>query len=139
MPLHRVRVPMRWGDMDAYQHVNNVAFLGYLEEARIDLLFRVGADAGVAALREGLVVARHEIDYLAPLVWHPRGIDVEVGVATVGGGSFEVAYRVHDDATTYARARSTLVAYDLAAGRPRRLSPAERAFVEAHRTEPETP
>ena len=114
--------------MDAYQHVNNVAYLGYLEEARIDLLFRLGAEQGLAALREGLIVARHEIDYRAPLVWHPRGIDVEVWVERVGGSSFVVAYRVHDDATTYAEARSTLVSYDLAEGRQRRLSASEREF-----------
>ncbi|RKS73798.1 acyl-CoA thioester hydrolase [Motilibacter peucedani] len=119
---------MRWGDMDAYQHVNNVAYLGYLEEARIDLLFRLGAERGLAALRDGLVVARHEIDYLAPLVWHPRGIDVEVWVEKVGGSSFTVGYRVHDDGRTYARARSTLVSYDLAADRQRRLTADERAF-----------
>ena len=122
---------MRWGDMDAYQHVNNVAYLGYLEEARIDLIFRLGAERGLAALREGLIVARHEIDYLAPLVWHPRGIDVEVWVERIGGSSFVVAYRVHDDSTTYATAQSTLVAYDLAAQRQRRLSPAERGFFQA--------
>ena len=32
-------VPMRWSDMDAYQHINNVAFLGYFEMARVDLFF----------------------------------------------------------------------------------------------------
>lgn len=127
---------MRWGDMDAYQHVNNVAYLGYLEEARIDLLFRLGAGQGVAALRDGLIVARHEIDYLAPLVWHPRGIDVEVWVERVGGSSFVVAYRVHDDSTTYARARSTLVAYDLGVQRQRRLGPQEREFLGSFMDEP---
>ena len=30
-----VQVPPRWGDMDAYGHVNNVAILSLLEEARI--------------------------------------------------------------------------------------------------------
>ena len=114
--------------MDAYQHVNNVAYLGYLEEARIDLLFRLGAEQGLAALREGLIVARHEIDYRAPLVWHPRGIDVEVWVDKVGATSFVVAYCVHDDETTYAEARSTLVAYDLGEGRQRRLTALEREF-----------
>jgi acyl-CoA thioester hydrolase len=76
-------------------------------------------------------VARHEIDYLAPLVWHPRGIDVEVWVAALGGASIDVAYVVRDEERTYARARSTLVAYDFATGRPRRLTPDERAFLGA--------
>ena len=127
---------MRWGDMDAYQHVNNVAYLGYLEEARIDLLFRLGAERGLVALRDGLVVARHEIDYRAPLVWHPRGIDVEVWVERVGGASFELAYVVQDAESVYARARSTLVAFDLAAGRARRLTPQEREFLRRFADEP---
>ncbi|MFE4477710.1 acyl-CoA thioesterase, partial [Kitasatospora sp. NPDC056789] len=37
---HIYRCPLRWADMDAYGHVNNVVFLRYLEEARIDFLFR---------------------------------------------------------------------------------------------------
>ena len=35
-PAHVYRCPLRWSDMDAYGHVNNVRFLTYLEEARID-------------------------------------------------------------------------------------------------------
>ena len=31
----RVQVPMRWGDMDAYGHVNNVKYIEYAQEARI--------------------------------------------------------------------------------------------------------
>ncbi|NHC45166.1 acyl-CoA thioesterase [Motilibacter aurantiacus] len=130
MPRHRVRVPMRWGDMDAFQHVNNVAYLGYLEEARVDMLFVLGEESGVAALRDGVVVARHEIDYVSPLVWHPRGIDIDVWVERVGGASFELAYVVQDEDRVYARARSTLVAFDLAAGRARRLTAEERTFLE---------
>src|SRR4051794_23296230 len=129
MPRHRVRVPMRWSDMDAFQHVNNVAYLGYLEEARVDMLFVRGAESGVAALRDGVVVARHEIDYVAPLVWHPRGIDIEVWVEAIGGASFELAYVVHDEDKVYSRARSTMVAFDMAVQRARRLTEEERAFL----------
>ena len=32
-----VHVPARWGDMDAYGHVNNVAILSVMEEARVAL------------------------------------------------------------------------------------------------------
>ncbi|MGX1474786.1 UNVERIFIED_CONTAM: acyl-CoA thioesterase FadM [Streptomyces canus] len=41
---HIYRCPLRWADMDAYGHVNNVVFLRYLEEARIDFLFRPEKD-----------------------------------------------------------------------------------------------
>ncbi|MDE2566900.1 MAG: acyl-CoA thioesterase, partial [Burkholderiales bacterium] len=36
-------VPLRWGDMDAMGHVNNTLYFRYLEIARLDWLFQVGA------------------------------------------------------------------------------------------------
>ena len=55
---HRYRCSMRWSDMDAYGHVNNVVYLTYLEEARVDMLFALGSDHGDKALAEGVLVAR---------------------------------------------------------------------------------
>ena len=28
-------VPVRWGDMDAFNHVNNAVYMRYLEESRL--------------------------------------------------------------------------------------------------------
>ena len=39
MARHVVELKPRWADMDAYGHVNNVTWLEYLQEARIDLFF----------------------------------------------------------------------------------------------------
>ena len=127
---------MRWSDMDAYGHVNNVVFLTYLEEARVDMLFGLGADLGAKALADGVLVARHEIDYKQPLVFHPRGVDIEMRVSAIKGASFEIRYEVRDEATVFAHAASVLVAYDLEAGRPRRLSDEERGFLQRY-TEPQ--
>ena len=126
---HRFHCPMRWGDMDAYGHVNNVVYLSYLEEARVDMLFTLGAEMGVKALSEGILVARHQIDYKRPLVYHPRGVDIDLWVGTVKPASFEIDYEVHDDHTLFATASSVLVPYDLAAARPRRITPEERTFL----------
>ena len=38
MSRHVYRCPLRWGDMDAQGHVNNAAYLDYLQEARVDFL-----------------------------------------------------------------------------------------------------
>jgi acyl-CoA thioester hydrolase len=129
---HRFRCAMRWGDMDAYGHVNNVVYLSYLEEARVDMLFTQGAEMGVKALSEGVLVARHEIAYKRPLVYHPRGVDIELWVGEVKAASFEIRYEVHDEDVIFATAASLLVPYDLAAGRPRRITPEERAFLERY-------
>ena len=115
--------------MDAYGHVNNVVYLAYLEDARVDMLFSLGSEMGARALSDGVLVARHEIDYLRPLVYHPRGVDIDLWVAAIKGASFEISYEVHDDETLFARAPSVLGPYDLAAERPRRISPEERAFL----------
>jgi acyl-CoA thioester hydrolase len=120
---------MRWSDMDAYQHVNNVVYLAYLEEARVDMLFHAAKQMGISALEEGLVVARHEIDYKRPLVYHPDGVDIDVWVTGIGAAHFTLGYVVHDADTIFARAASTLVPFDLAAHRPRRVSEEERSFL----------
>lgn len=132
MTRHTFQCPTRWSDMDAYGHVNNVVFLTYLEEARVDMLFVLGAELGTRALADGVLVARHEIEYKAPLVFHPRGVSIEMWVSEVKGASFEIRYEVRDESTVFATAASTLVAYDLPKDRPRRLSPEERTFLTAY-------
>ena len=124
--------PLRWSDMDAYGHVNNVVYLTYLEEARVDMLFALSAEYGGKALSEGVLVAHHEIDYKRPLVYHPRGVDIDLWVGAIKGASFEIRYEVHDETTVFARAASVLVPYDLEKERPRRVSPEERAFLEQY-------
>jgi acyl-CoA thioester hydrolase len=118
--------------MDAYGHVNNVVYLTYLEESRVDMLFALSSEFGGRALSQGVLVAHHDIDYKRPLVYHPRGVDIELWVGYVKGASFEVRYEVHDETTVFARAASVIVPYDLDAERPRRVSADERAFLERY-------
>jgi len=118
--------------MDAYGHVNNVVFLTYLEESRVDMLFALDAEYGGKALAEGVLVAHHEIDYKRPLVYHPRGVDIEMWVGYIKGASFQIRYEVRDESTVFALAASVLVPYDLEAQRPRRVSAEERSFLEKY-------
>ena len=129
---HTFHCPMRWSDMDAYGHVNNVVYLTYLEEARVDMLFTLGAALGAKALSEGVLVARHEIDYRRPLVYHQGGVDIDLWSGALKGASFEIRYEVHDDQTVFAHAASVLVPFDLTEKRPRRVSPEERTFLERY-------
>lgn len=134
MARHIYACPLRWSDMDAFGHVNNVVFLRYLEEARIDFMFTRAAEAGAGEFAGGSVVARHEIDYKLPLVHRPTPVTIETWVTKIGGASVTVAYEVKDtdeDGTerVYVRASTVVVPYDLAAGRPRRISPVEREFL----------
>jgi acyl-CoA thioester hydrolase len=122
--------------MDAYGHVNNVPFLTYLEEARIDLLqdliARAQAEDGPRA--PGILVASTSISYLRPLVHRSTPVPIVIWVTKIGGAYFDLAYEVSDgDAVIYARATSRMVTYDFRTERPRRLRPHERAFLESYR------
>ena len=110
--------------MDAYGHVNNVVFLRYLEEARIDFLFRPEKD-----FQQGSVVARHEIDYKRQLVHRHEPVDIELWVTEIRAASFTLTYEVKDDDLVYVRASTVIVPFDFEAQRPRRLTGEERAFL----------
>jgi acyl-CoA thioester hydrolase len=127
---HVFSCQLRWSDMDAFGHVNNVVFLQYLQEARVDMLLNGAAETGAGMLAAGIVVVRQEIDYRKPLVFRLEPVHVECWISHLGTSSFTIAYRVRDAEDTYADAASVLVPYDLASGRPRRISSAERAVLE---------
>lgn len=129
---YHVDVPLRWSDMDAYGHVNNVQFLRLLEDARV-IGFQHWFGRDRSMLAEGVLVARHEIEYLAPLSFRTAPIVVAMWATSVSGASFDLGYEVRDTAegasTVYARAETTLVAYDFAVASPRRLRPDERSVL----------
>ncbi|MBT2493606.1 acyl-CoA thioesterase [Streptomyces sp. ISL-96] len=135
MSRHIYRCPLRWSDMDAFGHVNNVVFLRYLEEARIDFMFRLAPGDGSPSFAGGSVVARHEIDYKLPLVHRHEPVIIESWVTKIGAASLTIAYEVKDPAEAdtpervYVRASTVVVPYDLEAARPRRISAEEKSFL----------
>lgn len=129
--------------MDAFGHVNNVVFVRYLEEARIDLMFRLAEEAAAEetaagsaspaeSFKGGSVVARHEIDYLRPLVHRHTPVVVETWVTKINAASATLDYEIKDAEEVYARARTVIVPYDLERARPRRLTAAEKSFLEGY-------
>ncbi|HSK28035.1 MAG TPA: thioesterase family protein [Jiangellales bacterium] len=125
---HEFRCAVRFDDLDAYGHVNNVTFVEYLQEARVDWAHSYAT--GARGSHEGAVVVHQEIDYLKPVPFRTEPLVVAVWVTRIGTSSYEVAYEVTADGVTVARAASRLVAYDLAAHGPRELTPGERSALE---------
>lgn len=148
--LH-VPVSLRWSDLDAYGHVNNVAMLTLLEEARIEVFWRhpVSAedpsaprwptaviDAGPGAETSTLVAAQ-EIEYLRPLAYRRTPVTIEMWIGRLGGASLDISYEVREspsgeDGELFARAITTLVLVDSSTGAPRRIGTAERAAWEPY-------
>jgi acyl-CoA thioester hydrolase len=125
---HVYEFRVRFGDIDSQLHVNNVKFLGYLEDARLEMFHADPVRKGEEPVR-GMVISRHEIDYVRPLTGVIDPIRVETWVTEARAASFKLAYEVRDDEHVYARATSTIVAFDPQAGRLRRFTPYEREFI----------
>jgi acyl-CoA thioester hydrolase len=122
----------RWSDMDVFGHVNHASMVTLLEEARIPLLFHEAAGAGLTGFAAGMVVVSLSVDYHAPVV-ADREIRVEVNLRELKFASVTLGYTVHSgpseaDAVAVT-ARTVLAPYDVASGRPRRLTDPERAFL----------
>jgi acyl-CoA thioester hydrolase len=117
-------VHMRWSDMDAYRHINNSAYLQYLEQARVAMFFH-----RQESFSSGTVIARHEVDYLRPVVYHLEPLRVEVWIEQVRGAHFTVRYEVFDADLLVARAATRCVTFDFAIERPRRLTDEERDIL----------
>lgn len=119
---------LRWSDLDAYGHVNNARFLTLYEEARVAMMFVGAREAGVTSFEEGIVVSRHEVDYLRP-VDYGDPVRIELWVTDLKPSRFTVCYELFDGDLLASRARSVLVPYDLVRQRPRRLSEPEQSFL----------
>jgi acyl-CoA thioester hydrolase len=121
----------RWSDLDAYNHVNNVTWLEYLQEARVDMLFVHAPERGAEQLAEGVLVVRAEIDYKRTMTFRQEPYPIEMWVARIAGASFTIGYEIVDthesgSRTVYGVASTVLAPVDLATGRPRRLNEVER-------------
>jgi acyl-CoA thioester hydrolase len=131
---------MRWADLDQLGHVNNVVYVDYLQEARVDLLRAHGR--GPRALADGLVVVRHEVTYLKPLTYDFRPVSIECWVTDIRAATFTMAYEIFQDApagegpegdrVVYLRATTVLTPFVFAEERPRRITAEERAALEVH-------
>ncbi|MCA0218098.1 MAG: acyl-CoA thioesterase [Actinobacteria bacterium] len=144
--LH-VAIPLRWSDFDAYAHVNNAEMLRLLEEARIQAFWRPdeGSDGGavtaVLDARPGAetisLIARQEIEYLAPIPYMRAPIDIEMWIGRIGGASLEICYELFSPVgvtprVLFTRAATTLVMVTAATGKPQRIGDELRALWEPY-------
>ena len=130
---------MRWADLDMLGHVNNVTYVDYLQEARVDMLRVHGSHGhGQADLAEGVVVVRHEVTYLRPLLFNFEPVLIECWVTDIRAASFTMAYEIFRESRSrpgernvFARATTVLTPFVFAEERPRRITPEERDHARA--------
>ena len=125
--VHEETFPVRWGDQDAYGHVNNTVYFRFFEEARIRWFDRLTLTADGQG--EGPVIVTTAATFHQELV-HPATIRVEVRTGRAGNSSLENIYRVldADDGTLYASGSAKVVWIDHDTGRPTPLPDQLRAL-----------
>lgn len=144
-----VDLELRWGDQDAYGHVNNVAFARYLEETRVRVFWRgagpepTGMEGHFRGDEPGgpkMLVATQQIKFVDVLEYGDAAVRVELWIGKLGGSSLELHYELVDLAAAgrrvVAQAITTVVIVDGDTLRPQRLTPEGRASIEPWRDEP---
>jgi acyl-CoA thioester hydrolase len=115
------RVAMRWGEMDALGHMNNVSYFRYFEQARLSWFDALGINYSASA--EGPILGTINCKYVKPAIY-PLDIEVTTYIGQPGRSSFMMfheMYKAGDPATLYAEAHAVMVWIDIAQGKSRPL------------------
>lgn len=128
--VFRVRLPVRWSDLDAQGHVNNALFFDYLQDARLDFLVAGGV---TEMARSGVLAVSHAMEYRAPLNYTGEPVDVEIVLRERRHARFQVGYGIFQGDQLCALAGSTMVPFDLVTQRPRRFAPDEAEWFDRFR------
>ena len=126
--VHEKRIEIRWRDMDAFRHVNNAAYLTYLEECRDEWAELALGEAGDLW---GFVLARVAIDYRRELTQEDDGVVVSCRLVGIGTSSVRLREEIRTEGGALsAESEAVLVARDAETGRSRPLTAAEREAFE---------
>jgi acyl-CoA thioester hydrolase len=128
---HTERV--RFGDLDAMRHLNNVVFLRYFETARIAYLRELMPEHDPSHPERdatGVIFAECNIRYRSPVLFD-EVVDVECSVGDVRRSAFEIRFAMRVGERLAAEGSGWLVAYDYAAGSSQTLPDELRGALEA--------
>ena len=128
------KVEVRWSDMDVFQHINHARMVTLLEEARIPWLFL--DDRPTAALRDGAVITDLHVKYQGQLRHSDSPLDVLMWTSQVRAADFTINYEVRavgQDLSVRPSivAQTQVASFDIGGQRLRRLTAAEREYLES--------
>jgi acyl-CoA thioester hydrolase len=129
MKEFNVEVPLRWGDMDAMSHLNNVMYFRLMEEARIQWFMHFGLPT--LPVGEACILAHASCDFVRAMIY-PGVAIVRQTVTRVGRSSIEksiVIEKSDEPGITYATGRTVIVWYDYTSGQSRPVPDSVRAAL----------
>ena len=110
---HKSQLQIRWADLDAFKHVNNAAYLVYMQEARADFTWYSRKVKGERPILADMVVARAEVDFVAPIHDVDIPLDVEIYLEKIGNSSFVMVYEMSQAGKLRAKAKTVQVGVDM--------------------------
>ena len=116
--LAQITIPLRWRDLDAFNHVNNSTFLTYAEELRLHWMS--GIEGAMITAATMPVMAACQFNYRRVLNW-PATIIAELYCERLGNSSLTVAHRIVDATDTrvvYCDGNTVMVWIDNVSGKP---------------------
>ncbi len=132
--LHHYSMHVRWDDLDAFNHVNNAAYLTFAQEARSDFMWFSRQRRGEAPMLSDMVVARAEVDFLEPIYDVAIELDIAISVVRLGTASFDLLYVISKDGVIFSKVTTVQVAVNMETKRSRPLNDEEREFLTQYLT-----
>ena len=115
-PTFRIPIPLRWSDLDAFNHVNNARYLTFLEQARIEWFDTL--DEPWVTADSAPVVASVTLNYKRPIEY-PASVFVELFTEKLGNSSVVIGHRiVGEDGTLHCDGHVVAVWVDRRSGKP---------------------
>jgi acyl-CoA thioester hydrolase len=126
-----VQLPVVWGEMDAFGHVNNTVFFRYFESARIAYFDAIGYDALMAEQGLGPILAETSCRFRRPLKY-PDRVVVGARVPDVSEDRFTMEYRIWSESWDSAAGKGDglIVSFDYNAQKRVPLPESIRAAIE---------
>lgn len=126
-----IELPVAWGDMDAFGHLNNTVYFRYFESARIAYLDAIGFRGDASHSGVGPILASTHCRFRRALIY-PDRVRVGARVSQLADDRFTMEYRIVSesapDAVT-AEGGAVVVAFDYGPRRKATLPPAVRARI----------
>lgn len=116
-----IEIPVRWGDMDAFRHVNNTLYFRYFEQIRCEWLDDIFP--GWDAADEGPILATSSCNFRIPINY-PATVRVSMYCAEPGNSSIKTFYRItdaDDPSVLYAEGDCVVVWIDQKTGKSKRV------------------
>ncbi len=108
-----IYVEVAWGEMDAFQHVNNVVYFKYFESVRIAYFERLGIFENMEATGVGPIPASTQCRFKAPLTY-PDSLKVATKIVDLEADRFTMKYYVQSGKSgrIAAEGEGSIVFYD---------------------------